>query len=386
MRLITESSELEAFCRAVAGEAFITVDTEFIREKTYYPKLCLIQIAGSERAGLIDPLADGIDLAPVFALMRKADLLKVFHSGRQDIEIFYQLSGDIPTPLFDTQIAAAVCGYGESAGYEALVSQIVGLSIDKSSRFTDWSARPLSEKQLAYALSDVTHLRTVYEALRLKIEAGGRESWIAEEHASLSDPTLYRPDPDQAWMRLRAGNLRPKQMAALRELARWREIEAKTADVPRGRIVRDEALVELAHTLPRKAEDIAALRNVSGGLPKRHIPAILEAVERALALPASAYPPAAKSRRGGRDAAGLLSMLQLLLKVEAERAGVAASLIASKDELETIALSGLASAPGLAHGWRYELFGRKAQALMEGRLTFRFNPNTRLVDIHSSDL
>ncbi len=286
MTPITTQKELAAFCKSVAQEEFLTVDTEFIREKTYFPRLCLIQIAGSEKAAIIDPLAKDIDLAPVFELLQNPKIVKVFHAARQDIEIFYLLSKKIPAPIFDTQVAAAVCGFGESAGYESLVNQIVGKEIDKSSRFTDWSARPLSEKQLAYALSDVTHLRVIYEKLKKKIEDTGRTTWIAEEHVYLSDPALYDANPDEAWKRLRVGNLKPKHLAVLRELARWREHEAIKHDVPRGRIVKDDVLVELALSAPRKEADLSRIRSI-GNISQSRMAAIFACVEAALALPAS---------------------------------------------------------------------------------------------------
>lgn len=273
---ITTQAELVEFCKQVEDGHYITVDTEFIRDKTYFPRLCLIQIAGETAARIIDPLAEGIDLKPVFALLKNKKLLKVFHACRQDIEIFFMLSGHIPAPIFDTQVAAAVCGYGDSVSYETLVNKIAGQDIDKSSRFTDWSARPLSEKQLSYALSDVTHLRVIYDELKIKIEASDRESWIAEEHAYLSNPDLYQPNPEDAWQRLKFGNMRPKHLAVLRELAKWREAEARKADVPRGRIIKDDTLIELAHSMPRKEEDITRLRSVEKSLSKSKKDAIID--------------------------------------------------------------------------------------------------------------
>lgn len=337
MNLITDQAALAAFCASVANGEFITVDTEFIRDKTYFPKLCLLQIAGRDAEALIDPLARGIDLAPVFRLMQKEKLTKVFHAARQDIEIFYLLSGKIPTPIFDTQIAAAVCGYGESVSYETLVNQIVGQELDKSSRFSDWSARPLSEQQLTYALSDVTHLRVIYEALYKQISDGGRTAWIAEEHAKLSDPAIYRIDPYDAWKRLRFGNMRPKHVAALRELAKWREIEARKLDMPRGRIVKDETLVELASMMPRKEADLARMRGLDRHMPQAKIDAILACVQAALALLPAEYPQVKQHRKPSENITSALAMLQLLLKVKADIHGIASSMIADKDDLEAIA-------------------------------------------------
>lgn len=376
MNLITGQSELAAFCTQVEDGHMITVDTEFIRDKTYFPKLCLIQIAGESAAAVIDPLAAGIDLAPVFALMQKPSLVKVFHAARQDIEILYMLSGKIPAPLFDTQVAAAVCGYGESVSYETLVNKIVGAELDKSSRFTDWSARPLSEQQLTYALSDVTHLRLIYEDLKIKIDATGRTSWIAEEHAHLTDPTIYRVDPQDAWKRLKFGNMRPKHLATLRELAQWREIEARKLDVPRGRIIKDETLVELASLMPRKESDLMRLRGIDKHMSKTKTEAILNAVQTALALPPTDYPQVKQHRKHPENITSAVAMLQLLLKVQADQQGIASSLIAGKDDLETIAL-GKNESP--LQGWRYDIFGQKAQALMQGKLKLSLNPRNKQV-------
>jgi ribonuclease D len=377
MNLITTQSKLTDFCAQVADGRYITVDTEFIRDKTYFPRLCLLQIAGQDNAAIIDPLAEGIDLAPVFKLMQKAALTKVFHAARQDIEIFYMLSKKIPTPIFDTQVAAAVCGYGESIGYEALVNDIVKAEIDKSSRFTDWSARPLSEKQLSYALSDVTHLRVIYEKLEEKIEKSGRSSWIDEEHAYLTDPAIYDMDPGDAWKRLKFGNMRPKHVAALRELARWREIEAKKADVPRGRIIKDEVLVELAFAMPRKESDLARMRGMERQLHKNKIDAILGAIEIAAALPPSDYPQLKSYRKPTENITAAVAMLQLLLKVTADAQGIASSIIAGKDDLEAIALG--KDDTQTLHGWRYEIFGRQAKLLIQGKLKLSLGGKNRQV-------
>lgn len=377
MRLITQQKELAEFCAQVEDGHYITVDTEFIRDKTYFPKLCLIQIAGEAEAAVIDPLAEGIDLAPVFKLMQKLSLTKVFHAARQDIEIFHLLSKRIPSPIFDTQVAAAVCGYGESVSYETLVNKIVGQELDKSSRFTDWSARPLSEKQLAYALSDVTHLRAIYEELRTKIEAAGRTSWIVEEHAHLTDPAIYDTDPNDAWQRLRYGNMRPKHLAALRELARWREVEARKADVPRGRIVKDETLVEIASVMPRKEADLARMRGIDKHLSKGKVDAILQAIQTALDMPASDYPQLQRHRKPSENITSAVAMLQLLLKVQADINGIAAPMIAGKDDIEALAL-GRSDIP-IMHGWRYDVFGKKAQALMQGKLKLSLNARNKQV-------
>ncbi len=377
MNIITKQSELVKFCAQVADGAYITVDTEFIRDKTYFPKLCLVQIAGGSHAAVIDPLADGINLKPVFALLRKADLIKVFHACRQDIEIFYLLAGEIPVNIFDTQIAASVCGYGESVSYETLVNKIVGQDLDKSSRFTDWSARPLSEKQLAYALSDVTHLQTIYDHLKAQIEQAERSAWVTEEHTQLYDPALYQIEPQNAWKRLKYGTMRPKHLAVLRELAQWREIEARKNDVPRGRILKDELLVELASAIPRKAADLVRMRSIDKNIPKGKMDEVFACIERALALPPSEYPQVPKSRKPPENITSVIAMLQLLLKVKADVHGIAASIIADKDGLEAIALG--KSETSVLQGWRYDVFGHKAQLLIEGKLKLSLNAKTKQI-------
>ncbi|MEQ1790461.1 MAG: ribonuclease D, partial [Rickettsiales bacterium] len=352
-------------------------------DKTYFPKLCLIQIAGSGHAAIIDPLEVKINLEPVFALLKKTDLVKVFHACRQDMEIFYLLSGVIPVNIFDTQIAASVCGYGESVSYETLVNKIVGQEIDKSSRFTDWSARPLSEKQLDYALSDVTHLCVIYENLQLQLEQAGRTSWVAEEHSPLYDSTLYQIDPQNAWKRLKYGAMRPKHLAVLRELAQWREVEARKNDVPRGRILKDEALVELASAIPRKTADLTRMRSVDKNLSKSKADEVFACVERALALPQAEWPQVSKSRKPPENITSLLAMLQLLLKVKADIHGIAASMIADKDDLQILALG--KSETTVLQGWRYDVFGKKAQLLIEGKLKLSLNAKTKQVVFEEVD-
>lgn len=377
MQLITDSAALAAFCQKVAGSPYLSVDTEFLRDKTYYPKLCLLQIASPDEAAVIDPLAEGMDLAPVFALMQNPNIVKVFHAARQDVEIFYLLSGQVPRPLFDTQIAAAVCGYGESVGYETLVNRIVGAELDKSSRYTDWSVRPLSEKQLAYAVSDVTHLRVIYSTLKAQVEKAGRASWIEEEHAMMQDSKLYHVEPEDAWQRLRVGTMRPKYLAALRELAKWRELEARKLNVPRGRIVKDETLVEIASSLPKKEADLHRLRGFDKHLSKARVTSILEAVQTAMELPPSEYPQVKGGKRPTENVTSAVAMLQLLLKVQADVHGIASSMITDKDELQEIAL-GSSDCQALS-GWRGDVFGQKALALMQGKLKLSLNPKNKQV-------
>lgn len=382
MQLITTTQALQAFCDHAATQDYLSVDTEFMRDKTYFPKLCLLQMATEEQAVIVDPLADGIDLTPVFTLMQQDTLVKVFHAARQDIEIFHLLSGKTPAPIFDSQIAAAVCGYGESVSYETLVNKIVSAEIDKSSRFSDWSARPLSEKQLEYALSDVTHLRIIYKQLKAQIEKAGRTSWIAEEHSYLTDPALYQLEPIDAWKRLKFGNMRPKHLAVLREIASWREVEARKANVPRGRIIKDDALVELAAIMPRKESDLSRMRSFDRSLSKSKTEALLACVQTALALQPADYPQVKQGKKPTENITSAVAMLQLLLKVKCDVHGIAAPMIASKDDLEELAQG--KDTPVL-QGWRYEIFGHKAKLLMEGKLKMSLNPKNKQVVFEESE-
>lgn len=382
MKIITDNAALATFCKIAAKQPYITLDTEFIREKTYWPQLCLIQAAHEDDAVIIDPLADNLDLAPLFALLANPKIVKVFHAARQDIEIFYHLSGKMPEPLFDTQIAASVCGHGESASYESLVNAIVGASVDKSSRYSDWAARPLSETQLSYALSDVTHLRVIYEKLKEQIEKSGRTSWIAEEFAALTEPSLYDIDPQSAYKRIKAGSLKPRHLVVLRQLAAWREELARSSDVPRGRIVRDEVLVELALVSPKSEAELSRIRNIQAGLAKKHIKAILHEIETALALPSSDWPQVSKGKRLPEGTSTVVSMLQLLLKVQADKHNIAGSIIANKDDLESLAM-GQESA--LNQGWRYDVFGKSAEALIKGKLKISLDPKTKQVALEESE-
>jgi ribonuclease D len=367
MDLITSTEALAAACTRLAAHPFVTVDTEFLRETTYYPKLCLIQMASADDAVLIDPLAPGIDLAPFLGLMADARVVKVFHSARQDLEIIWNMGGLVPAPLFDTQIAAMVCGYGDSVSYEQLVNDLAKARVDKSSRFTDWSRRPLSEAQLTYALSDVTHLVQVYESLLRELEGNGRLSWLDEEMAILTSPETYRADPDNAWRRL-AGRLRkPKEVAVLMEVAAWREREAQSRDVPRGRILKDDALIDLATSAPRSVEALGRLRSIPNGFERSRTAAdILEAVERGVARDPKTVPMPERSRRSGSSGA-IVELLKVLLKAVAEQEGVAPKIIATVDDLEAIAEDDTADVPAL-HGWRRGFFGEKALALKAGQL------------------
>jgi ribonuclease D len=366
MQLITETSALELACARLAALPFVTVDTEFMRETTYYSKLCLIQMAGAEVDGiLVDPLAPGIDLRPFLDLMRDPRVVKVFHSARQDVEIIWNMGEVIPTPLFDTQVAAMVCGYGDSVSYEQLANDLAKARIDKSSRFTDWSRRPLSEAQIAYALSDVTHLVPVYENLRDRLAETGRSHWLDDEMRVLTSPDTYRNEPAQAWTRLSGRLRKPREIAVLMEVAAWREHEAQTRDVPRSRVLKDEAVIDVSVSVPRSIEGLGRLRTIPKGFERsRTGQDILAAVERGLARDPATIPVPQRSRgRGG--AAATVELLKVLLRAVAENEGVAPKLIASVDDLEEIAVSDAAEVPALS-GWRREVFGERALALKRG--------------------
>jgi ribonuclease D len=324
-----------------------------------------VQIAGPGEPAAIDPLAPGIELAPLHDLMQDASLLKVFHAGRQDLEIFFHATGKVPAPIFDTQVAAMVSGFGESASYESLVAKLAGAPLDKASRFTDWSHRPLTERQLVYALDDVIHLRTIFVKLRAELEKTGRAAWLESDMAVLADPATYRLEPADAWRRLKLRNPKPRALAALKELAAWREIEAQKRDLPRGRVLRDEALIELAVHLPRDPAQLARTRGLPGGFADgKWGAAVLDAIERVAALPQNALPKPELARSSPGNVSSTVELLKVLLKLKAEQHGVAPRLLANSDELERIA-------GGILHlnGWRQELFGADAEALRDGKLT-----------------
>ncbi|HXQ51265.1 MAG TPA: ribonuclease D [Stellaceae bacterium] len=368
MTLIADSESLAAFCRRQEGAPFVTIDTEFMRDRTYWPVLCLVQVAGPEEAAALDPLAPGIDLAPLFALMRKPDVLKVFHAARQDIEIFWNLMGAVPAPLFDTQVAAMVCGFGDSVSYETLAGRLAGAHIDKTSRFTDWARRPLTERQLRYALDDVVHLRRVYERLSARLEATGRAHWLEEEMAELTDPAIYRLDPAEAWRRLKVRTNSRRVLALARALAAWREITAQQRDLPRNRVVRDEQLIEIAAHAPKTVEELAQSRGLGRGFAEgRFGTEILAVVARVLATPESEYPEPPLRRDLPPGLGPLTDLLRVLLKLRCEENDVAVKLVADSDDLERIAADDAAEVRAL-HGWRLDLFGRDALDLKHGRL------------------
>lgn len=366
--LITDSAEAAAYCARLATAAYITVDTEFMRESTYWPVLCLVQLGGPDDAAAIDPLAPGMDLQPVYDLLANPKVLKVFHAARQDVEIFHHQAGQVPTPLFDTQVAAMVCGFGDSVGYEALVTKLTKARIDKTSRFTDWSRRPLTDRQIAYALADVVHLRPVYEALHAMLVQSGREHWLEEEMAVLTNPATYETQPENAWMRLKPRSTDPKFLAILREIAAWREREAQKRDLPRGRLLRDDAVMEIAAHAPKSVEELGRTRGLSKAMAEGWQGTdILKAVERGLALPRDQRPQLPPRPQLPNGAGPLIELLKVLLKAKCDDHGVAGKLVASSADLERIATDPAADVPAL-RGWRRDLFGEHALALKAGRI------------------
>ncbi len=372
MPMISDTQSLAAFCQRLKSATFVTVDTEFMREKTYFPQLCLVQLAGPDEAHAVDPLAPGIDLAPLFELMADTAVLKVFHAARQDIEIFVNLTGAVPTPLFDTQVAAMVCGFGDAVGYETLASQLAKARIDKSMRFTDWSKRPLSDKQVQYALADVTHLRVAYEKLVRKLEKNGRVEWLSDEIALLTDPGTYRVDPDNAWRRLKPRSSSPRFLAVLKELAAWREREAQERDLPRQRVLRDEALTEIAAHHPSDTNGLGLTRGIGKGLVEGKMgQGILEAVRRGLAVPDAECPTPPERVDVPKGLGPVVELLKVLLKMKCDEHGVAQKLLANSADIDAIAADDDADVAAL-RGWRRELFGADALKLKHGRLGLGF--------------
>ncbi len=366
--LITTSADLKSACARLARAEFVTVDTEFLRETTFWPKLCLVQLADDEQAWAVDALAPGIDLAPLFELMADEKVLKVFHAGRQDIEIMWHLAELIPHPVFDTQVAAMVLGYGESVSYDQLVQRITGTVLDKSSRFTDWSRRPLSEAQLTYALADVTHLRDVYRRLADDLDKRGRAAWVSEEMAVLTSPETYRQAPEDAWKRIKARLRKPKEIAVLMEVAAWRDNEAQTRDVPRSRVVKDDILAEIALRAPNTVESLGGLRGVPNGFERSKSGGeIIAAVKRGLARDPASVPKIERERPPPNGTGATVELLRVLLKMISEKEGVAPKILATTDDLEKLAANDEADVPAL-HGWRRELFGEKALGLKRGEI------------------
>jgi ribonuclease D len=374
MQPITTTNSLAEVCGRLQRHPFVTVDTEFLRESTYYPKLCVAQIASTDEAVVVDALAQGIDLKPLFHLMADENVIKVFHAARQDIEICWHAAGLIPAPLVDTQVAAMVLGYGDSIAYDQLVQRITGDNLDKSLRFTDWTRRPLSDAQIAYAISDVTHLRDVYVKLEADLKKRGRTEWMREEMRVLTSPDTYRMEPEHAWQRLQTRVRKPKELAVLIEVAAWREREAQTRDVPRGRVLKDDVVGDLAVQAPTTIERLGNLRSLPKGFERsKWGDAIIEAVKRGLARDIKTLPKIERPK-GAPNGQATVELLKVLLRMTAERHGVAAKVIATMDDLDRIAADDDADVPALS-GWRRELFGEKALALKHGRLALAVEHN-----------
>ena len=368
--LVTRTSELEQLCKRLAEAPFVAVDTEFMRENTYWPDLCLVQVASPDEAAAIDPKA-GLDLAPLLALMVERPVLKVFHAGGQDLEIIYNLTGRTPMPLFDTQVAAMALGMGEQVGYTGLVETMLGLQVDKGARFTDWGRRPLDDRQLDYAIGDVTHLAALFPRMVERLRKLGRGAWLDEEMERLGDPATYASDPELAWTRLKLPSRNAMVLGRLKALAAWREREARSKDVPRGRIIKDETLADLASHPPRRQEDLAKVRGLTATWTNNAIgERLMAAIAAATPMPADEIPER-EPRRAGLTADGVLvaDLLKLLLKVRAKESGVAPRLLARADELEALA-SGVREGLPMLGGWRLDAFGRDALALVEGRIGF----------------
>ena len=378
MEPITKTKKLAEACARLAQHPFVTVDTEFLRESTYYPVLCVAQMASPDEAVVVDAIADGIDLAPFFALMGDEKVIKVFHAARQDIEICWHEAGIIPHPIVDTQVAAMVLGYGDSISYDQLVQRITGDTLDKSHRFTDWTRRPLSEAQLAYAISDVTHLRDVYLKLAADLEQRGRSEWMREEMKVLTSAETYRFEPEHAWERLKTRVRKPKELAVLVEVAAWREREAQARDVPRSRVIKDDVIGDIALQAPTTIERLGGLRSLPRGFERsKWGEAIVEAVKRGLARDPKTLPRLDRPR-GAVNGQATVELLKVLLRMTAERHGVAAKVIATVDDLDRIAADDEADVPAL-HGWRRDLFGEKALALKHGKLALAVEKNRVVV-------
>ncbi|SDN91039.1 ribonuclease D [Lutimaribacter pacificus] len=385
MKTITTTEDLAAFCHAARAHDYVTIDTEFLRERTYYSKLCLIQLAvpgeGEDSAVLVDPIGGDLSLEPLYELFRDTSVVKVFHAARQDLEIFYVDAKVFPEPLFDTQVAAMVCGFGEQVGYETLVRKIAREGLDKSSRFTDWSRRPLSEAQKTYALADVTHLRKIYEYLAAELEKRGRAKWVAEELTLLTNPETYESRPSEAWQRIKTRTHSGKFLAIVRELARFREAYAQSRDIPRSRVFKDDALVELASTKPRSMNDLGKSRLLLREARKGEIAeGILAAIEAGVSCPPEDLPQLPKSREKLQVNPALADLLRVLLKAKTETSGVAPKLIASAADLDALA-AGQRDVQAL-HGWRREVFGADAERLCEGRIALAAKgQNIRIVEL-----
>ena len=373
MQIVKDTRSLSEACKKAAKHPYCTVDTEFLRETTFWPELCLIQMATPEEAWIVDVLAKGMDLTPFFELMGDESVVKVFHAARQDIEIIHHQANLIPHPVFDTQVAAMVCGYGDSISYDQLVMKISGVQIDKSSRFTDWSRRPLSDKQLDYALADVTHLRDVYLSVRANLNEQGRSHWVAEEMEILTSNETYEMPPENAWKRLKMRVRKPRELAIMKAVAAWRERAAREYNVPRGRVIKDDAIYDIAARAPATMDKLCSLRSLSRGFDRhRYGDGLLTAIGEALAVPDKELPKLPRQKQMPEGCGSATEMLKVLLKVTVEKHGVAAKIIATVDDLEKIAADDTADVRALK-GWRRELFGDQALALKNGQIALGYN-------------
>ena len=366
--LITTSDALAALCQRLRMETFVTVDTEFMRERTYWPELCVVQLGGAHEVAVVDALAEGLDLMPLAELFADTSVMKVFHAARQDIEIFVLKFGDVPRPMFDTQVAAMVAGFGDQVGYDSLVSGLTGGAIDKVHRFSDWAARPLSAAQIAYAAADVTHLRDVYDALCTKLATEHRLEWVAEEMAVLHDPATYRVDPETAWERLRPRSNNRRFLGQLQALTAWREREAQRVNIPRQRLIKDEALLEIAATAPVSGEELARARGITRGFAEgKSGQAMLAIIEASRAMPDDALPMPAAARDTPKPSAALVSLLKVLLAAKCEQHHVAPKLVANSEDIDRLAAEDMPNVPAL-HGWRRDVYGEAALALKRGEI------------------
>lgn len=379
--LITTSEGLAALLSEFEAAPFLAIDTEFMREHTYYAQLCLVQISNGERAAAIDPMAADIDLQPLWDLLVRTDIVKVFHAAHQDLEIFLKEIGTLPVPLFDSQIAAMVLGHGDQIGYDRLVRAMLKIDIDKTSRFTDWSRRPLSDRQISYALDDVIHLAAMYPMLSTELDQKGRVEWLADENAKLADPTTYQTNPDDAWKRIKVRSMRPAPFQRMMHLAAWRETEAKKRNLPRNRVMRDETILDLAGSNPAKADDFGNIRNFPGGGNGKLVAPVLQVLKTVENMPDSTLPEAKIESRTARPPVAVMELLRVLLKHITDAEGIAPRLIASADELEQLALDDDAPVRAMS-GWRYDVFGKAALRLKHGKTAMAVKGrHIRLIDI-----
>ena len=381
MKIITDTNELIQFCKKIKDYDFVTIDLEFLRDKTYWSQLCLIQIGTEDFHACIDPLEEKLDLSAFFKVLKDESIIKVFHASRQDVEILYKLTGFIPKPLFDTQIAAMVCGFGESVSYQNLVSQLTKNEIDKSMRFSDWSKRPLSEKQIDYALSDVIHLVDVYKNLCKILEESNRKHWLDEEMDNVLNEKIYQFEPFDAWQKIKHRTKDRKFLNVLREVCAWREVEAQRKDIVRRRIISDDCLLDIAASKPKTIEELSKVRSINQNiLSGRYAKDILKAVETALARPKEEYPKIPKKKNLGNNVKSLIELLKLLLKIKSNEHSVVPKILANEEDIEAIASFDDKNSKSLK-GWRYEVYGKYAMALRDGKLKISFDPETRKINI-----